>query len=299
MIYKDGEKVKITGTAMYKELCEAFPEIEKKMPIVLELLESQKRSVETSDGQSIQVWPERVVTYQFEAMEGADKVVWRLQRSVPTKNKVTNEYDFKKVAASLTTSNNPTKVFITDPDSRNNNLDELFLLWHFYPQITNGKVGNPSGKYRFVNKEKDEQDALTAELLYSQTVVNLNTADMNTLVSLYEKIYETSCPSGVTKNSVAAQFINRIKADKRLLAKVADFFNGSSTKSIEGVVELVNAAISAGVLVTGEDGEGVWFVNGRGKEEIIAGKTTEDVDVIAEYVSKNNSLKASLKKLTK
>lgn len=299
MIYKDNERVKITGTDMYKELCAAFPEIEKKQPVTLELIESLKTSVETSDGQPIKVWPERVVTYQFDAMEGADKVVWRLQEKAPEKNKVTGDYSFAKFSRALTTTNNPTKVFVTDPSGRNN-LEELFLLWHFYPQIINGKAGNGvKGAYRFVNAEKDAQEVLTQELMYANTIVALNAADINVLVSLFETIYETQAPSGVVKNTLVSQFSNRIKSDKALLKRVSDFFAGVTGGVSQDVVNLVKAAIDKGVLVTGEDGSGVFLQTANKREEVIAEKTTDDVEAIAEFVSKNNSLKGTLKRVTK
>lgn len=299
MIYKDNERIKITGSPMYKELCAAFPEIEKKQPITLELIESAKTKVETSDGQPIKVWPERIVRMQFEDIEGADKVIYRLQNGVPKKNKTTGDYDYNPVSMSVTTSNNPTKVFVTDPDRANCNLEELFLFWNFYPQIINGKRSNLNGLYRFVNAEKDAQTALNAELLYANTVVALNNADLNTLVSLFENIYETQAPSGVVKSTLVSQFSNRVKTDKALLKRVSEFFAGVTGGVNQDVVDLVKAAIEKGVLVTGEDGSGVWLQTANKKDEILAEKTTEDVDAIAEFVSKNNSLKGTLKRVMK
>ena len=284
---------------MYKELCAAFPEIEQKKRVTLEMLQKYRLSVETDKNDLTHIWPERMIAMQYTITDGADKTTWRLTDSIPDKDAQGN-YRFNKKLVGLTTANSNVKTFVTDPYNPNNDLELLFMLYHFCPSIENSKVGNKQkALWRFVNKEKDAELLYEAERAVTLAKAKVYEADLNVLISLYEAIYNKQAPDGITRSSLSNQFTVQIAKDNSLAAKVNSFFAGLKGGVSQDVIDLVKLAVEKGVLVTGADGSGVFLKTTNKTDEILADKTTEDVEIIAEFVSKNNSLKGNLRKLVK
>jgi hypothetical protein len=295
MIYRENERFYVTKSPLFAELKKKFPEIEKGEPVYMEVLRKDSREVETDKGTREIVWPERYTNLTFSTIEDGEKTIYRYQETIPTKDSF-GQMKFKKEMAFLTTRTNPSKVFITDLNSPNCNIELLYLLYFFSPLVQGGKMCTMPDKavWRFVNKEADAQSIVERETRVAQAISSISASDIDRLASLFEFTNgERLTSAQMNLTALKGQYISLVKGDEGMLNKVLDFFNGA--KPTSDVEEIVDQAIEAGVLFQSEDGNDVVLKLKKGDKVLLEGVSIEDKATIALFLAKNGSAKGSVK----
>lgn len=296
MIFKNNEKFSLVQSKYFTELKKAFPEIEEKKNVIMEVLPNLRDSVPTDRGTTEYFWPEKMSLMKFAAMENGEPVTFLYQQTEPAK-KDNGVVVFKKTEMSVmhTTRVRNMRIFNTDIDDVRNDLEHLFMLYFFCPEVLNGKACKDTSKarWRFKNEEKEALEIITRESNLAKVKMAITSADVNQLSALYTHMEGAELTRAqMNVNALKVQFIQQVSTKEEKLNKALEFFEGVKKGAVD--TGLIEQAIELGVLVSSADGNDVVLKTTKDEKVFIEGVSISDVEAIATFVAKNGSKKGTL-----
>lgn len=296
MIYKNDERFYLTKSPLFDELKKAFPEIERKETVYIEMLPSMRNIVETDKGRKETLWPEKISLLRFASMESGEKQEYCIQRTTPTKRPDgTLKFNKSEMTRIFTSSTNPIHGFSTDSDSVYNELEELFLMYFFSPELEGGKNCKDSSKarWRIKNEARDAEKAMNKDIDTARAVMAISGADIDKLAAMYEFVEGGRLtPAQMNISALKPQFISQVKSSDVKLYKVLEFIDGQVKG--DSLVSVVQEAIERGILIPSADGNDVVIKTKKEEKVFLEGVSIEDTDAIATFLSKNGSKKGTI-----